>query len=128
MQHYALTADGAVWSWGHNNYGQLGHGDTANRAVAKRIEFFVQNKIKIATVIPGRPNTMIMAVVIFSRPMGVCMPADITVMETLVTGPRPINSPLFDAVRSWILVRCQYPGFRTRSMPFKTTGPSGSGI
>ena len=56
MQHYGLTANGDVWSWGYNNYGQLGHGDTANRAVAKRIEFFVQNNIQIAKIIPGRPN------------------------------------------------------------------------
>ena len=56
MQHYALTAEGDVWSWGNNNYGQLGHGDTANRAVAKRIEFFTTRQIKIGRVIPGRPN------------------------------------------------------------------------
>ena len=55
-QHYALTADGEVWSWGYNNYGQLGHGDTVSRAIAKRIEFFVANNIQIAKVIPGRPN------------------------------------------------------------------------
>jgi alpha-tubulin suppressor-like RCC1 family protein len=41
MQHYALTENGEVWSWGYNNYGQLGHGDTANRAQPKRIEYFM---------------------------------------------------------------------------------------
>ncbi len=25
----ALTGNGEVYSWGHNGYGQLGHGDTA---------------------------------------------------------------------------------------------------
>ncbi|AGH98936.1 RCC1 domain-containing protein [Micavibrio aeruginosavorus] len=55
-QNYALTANGEVWSWGYNNYGQLGHGDTANRAIATRIEFFVANNIQIAKVIPSRPN------------------------------------------------------------------------
>ena len=56
MQHYGLTAEGDVWSWGHNNFGQLGHGDTNNRAVAKRIEFFVKNKIQVARVITPRHN------------------------------------------------------------------------
>jgi alpha-tubulin suppressor-like RCC1 family protein len=65
MQHYALTADGEVWSWGYNNYGQLGHGDTVNRASPKRIEFFVTNNIKIAKVIPSRPNYFDHASVLF---------------------------------------------------------------
>ena len=56
MQHYALTANGEVWSWGYNNYGQLGHGDTANRPIAKRIDYFVTNNIQIAKIIPARPN------------------------------------------------------------------------
>ena len=56
MYHYGLTAEGDVWSWGHNNYGQLGHGNTTSIAIAKRIEFFKTNKIKIAKVIPARPN------------------------------------------------------------------------
>ncbi len=65
MQHYALTADGEVWSWGYNNYGQLGHGDTASRATAKRIEFFVTNNIQIAKIIPSRPNYYDHASVLF---------------------------------------------------------------
>ena len=56
MQHYALTAEGEVWSWGNNDYGHLGHGDTVNRAIAKRIDFFVANQIKIVRVIPPRTN------------------------------------------------------------------------
>ena len=27
LHSLALTASGAVWSWGHGRYGQLGHGD-----------------------------------------------------------------------------------------------------
>jgi alpha-tubulin suppressor-like RCC1 family protein len=64
-QSYALTANGEVWSWGYNNYGQLGHGDTANRAIANRIEFFVANNIQIAKIIPSRPNYYDHASVLF---------------------------------------------------------------
>ncbi len=56
QQHYGLTATGEVWSWGYNNYGQLGHGDTANRALAARIEFFVEHDITIKHIVTGRPN------------------------------------------------------------------------
>ncbi len=65
MQSYALTANGEVWSWGYNNYGQLGHGDTANRALATRIEYFVTNNIQIAKIIPSRPNYYDHASVLF---------------------------------------------------------------
>jgi len=36
----ALTADGAVWSWGDGNYGQLGHGDRQNQLLPKKVEAF----------------------------------------------------------------------------------------
>lgn len=49
---FALDADGRVYSWGYNGYGQLGHGDTINRQYAKRIEHFIANDIKIARIIP----------------------------------------------------------------------------
>lgn len=65
MQHYALTENGEVWSWGYNNYGQLGHGDTVNRAQPRRIEYFVTNNIQIAKVIPSRPNYFDHASVLF---------------------------------------------------------------
>lgn len=55
--HYALTANGEVWSWGENNYGQLGHGDKLDLAIIKRIDFFVENNIKIKKVYPSRPNS-----------------------------------------------------------------------
>jgi alpha-tubulin suppressor-like RCC1 family protein len=32
-----LDSDGNLWSWGYNGYGQLGHGDTANRTVPVKI-------------------------------------------------------------------------------------------
>ncbi|WP_455475333.1 RCC1 domain-containing protein [Bartonella sp. B17] len=56
FQHYALTENGEVWSWGRNLAGQLGHGDTVARALPKRIEYFVKYGIKIARIITNRPN------------------------------------------------------------------------
>ncbi len=47
---FALSEDGEVWSWGYNGYGQLGHGDTVNRAAAERIEYFATNNITIVDI------------------------------------------------------------------------------
>ena len=34
----ALTADGAVWSWGGGSNGKLGHGDEQNQLLPKKVE------------------------------------------------------------------------------------------
>jgi len=38
----ALTADGAVWSWGRGASGQLGHGDLQDQLLPKKIEVWSQ--------------------------------------------------------------------------------------
>ncbi|XP_063173869.1 RCC1 and BTB domain-containing protein 2-like isoform X1 [Candoia aspera] len=42
-----LTADGAVYSWGYNNSGQIGSGSTANQPIPRRVTGCLQNKIAI---------------------------------------------------------------------------------
>src|SRR5204863_3500680 len=42
----ALKADGTVWDWGYNTYGQLGDGSTSNRYVA--VQPGVSNAISVA--------------------------------------------------------------------------------
>ena len=34
----AITADGAVWSWGEGRFGKLGHGDRQDQLLPKKIE------------------------------------------------------------------------------------------
>jgi len=41
----ALTADGAVWTWGMGYSGQLGHGDEQNQLLAKKIEAFAGRRV-----------------------------------------------------------------------------------
>ena len=41
----AITADGAVWSWGDGEYGKLGHGDQQNQWQPKKIEAFAGQSI-----------------------------------------------------------------------------------
>ena len=53
---FALTADGKVYSWGFNTYGQLGHGDTTDTRYAKEVKYFTDNRLIIREVIS--PTTM----------------------------------------------------------------------
>jgi len=41
----ALTADGAVWSWGDGRLGQLGHGDQQQQQLPKKIEAFAGQRV-----------------------------------------------------------------------------------
>jgi len=41
----AITADGAVWSWGHGAYGRLGHGDELDQLLPKKIEAFAGQRV-----------------------------------------------------------------------------------
>ena len=46
----ALTADGAVWSWGSGNFGQLGHGDEQNQWQPEKIEAFADQRVVAVSV------------------------------------------------------------------------------
>ena len=41
----AVTADGAVWSWGNGGQGRLGHGDEQNQLLPKKIEAFAGRRV-----------------------------------------------------------------------------------
>ena len=41
----ALTADGAVWSWGGGASGQLGHGDMQTQLLPKKIEALAGQRV-----------------------------------------------------------------------------------
>ena len=38
VHSFAITADGAVWSWGYGGCGNLGHGDEQSQLLPKKIE------------------------------------------------------------------------------------------
>ena len=44
----ALTADGAVWSWGCGGQGQLGHGDEQNQWQPKKIEALAGDVVAVS--------------------------------------------------------------------------------
>lgn len=49
----ALKNDGTVYSWGYNNNGQLGHGNTTQLNIPMQINYFVTNSITIVDIGAG---------------------------------------------------------------------------
>lgn len=47
---WVLFVNGMVYSCGINTYGQLGHGDAAQRTIFTRIEYFATNGIEVADI------------------------------------------------------------------------------
>ena len=45
MHSLALTADGAVWSWGNGLFGTLGHGDQQNQLLPKKVEALAGRRV-----------------------------------------------------------------------------------
>ena len=41
----AITADGAVWSWGWGAFGRLGHGDERTQLLPKKVEAFAGHRV-----------------------------------------------------------------------------------
>ena len=52
----ALTADGAVWSWGCGDSGRLGHGDTQWQLLPKKIEAFAGQRVVAVSTIGSQPR------------------------------------------------------------------------
>ena len=52
----AITADGAVWSWGGGVSGKLGHGDQQDQLLPKKIEAFAGRRV--VAVSAGREHSL----------------------------------------------------------------------
>ena len=56
----AVTADGAVWSWGSGGFGRLGHGDEQNRLLPKKVDALTGQRV-VAVSAGGVHNLVITA-------------------------------------------------------------------
>jgi len=54
----AVSANGEVFTWGMNSYGQLGHGDRQNRNTPTKVQTLADAAVKIAQVSCGRSHTI----------------------------------------------------------------------
>ena len=58
QHHNAVVAEGLLYTWGWNIYGQLGHGDIRNVREPKVVEFFEGKKIKQVAL--GQAHTLVL--------------------------------------------------------------------
>lgn len=56
----AILGDGSVWTWGWGYYGQLGHGDQADRSAPTQVAAFFPLKLKPKTLYCGTWSTFLM--------------------------------------------------------------------
>ena len=56
MHSLALTADGAVWSWGSGGFGRLGHGDEQRRLQPKKVEALAGQRV--VAVLAGEDHSL----------------------------------------------------------------------
>jgi len=49
----AITADGAVWSWGWANFGRLGHGDQQHQLLPKKVRRRVSPSLAASSLRSG---------------------------------------------------------------------------
>ena len=54
----AVTSDGLAYSWGCNDYGQLGHGDLVSRDSPTVVEWFVERRLRVVDVFAGVWNSV----------------------------------------------------------------------
>jgi len=53
----AVSSDGCVFTWGSNEFGALGHGNTENVPLPKKVEFFNNSERKVKMVSCGSRHT-----------------------------------------------------------------------
>jgi alpha-tubulin suppressor-like RCC1 family protein len=54
----AVTEGGALWTWGSNSHGQLGHGDTKDQFTPKPVKYFADKKLHVTLVSLGENHVI----------------------------------------------------------------------
>lgn len=60
----AITVDKTLWTWGWNGYGQLGHGDKADKHCPTPVESLSSSNYQLTDVLCNAWNTLISARII----------------------------------------------------------------